>query len=436
MRRIGVGLVNESQSTGSYGVNRPLGFLRDVSGPVLVFALGIVLLEIPDHVLGSARGMWWATLLAWKLGPFGEFPIPFDFGVFAGTGFEYGSFTEMLPAMDGVLLLIGSTLTAIHFGIFVCTLSAYRRFGWPQYISDVDDRLIRRELWKKSVRRAWWVLPLLATIANSWSWFSYGQAYAQYRTVSVEWPFQIAILVLGAMTYATINARTIVAAVRAAVPVDGIRCQQCGYLLRGLAGPTCPECGIDYVPAASLRFELGRNYDRLRRWAVMIGFPLVGLMVVKMPVLQPTIVSMLPRRFVMRYVPGVLQPPAGAWSAIRASIPLKPGDICILRHNRALICIWLPLRKGPPTEARWWSWTTFDDWGRTPDKSGSVAISQTTYTGMIQVAGCPISILPAGWQYQWWVWITRFDPDWRAEVVLIGDAPEPLKKLAARETTK
>ncbi len=428
--------MSELQSTGSREVNRPLGFLRNVSGPVLVLSLGIVLCQIPDHVLSSARGMWWATLLAWKLGPFGQFPVPFDFGVFAGTGFEYGGFVEALPAIVAVLLLFSSILAAIHFGIFVCTLSAYRHFGWPKYLSDVDDRLDRLALWKTAVRRAWWVLPLFATIAGLWSWFSYGQAYAQYRTVSVDWPFQLAMLVLAAMTYATINAWTIAAAVRAEIREDGVRCQRCGYLVRGLSGSICPECGSGFASTIPPRFELGRAHFRLRRWVVMLGLPLFGLLVVTMPVLQPEMVSMLPRPFVMRYVPPVWHPPAWTWSALRASIPLKSDGICILRRDRAVICIWLPPQKRPPSTVWWWSWNNFEDWAEAADESGSVAISQTSYSGTIQLAACPVSIGPAGWQYRWWVWITRFDPTWHAEVVSMDDVPENLKELLAKVPKK
>ena len=46
--------------------------------------------------------------------------------------------------------------------------------------------------------------------------------------------------------------------------VDGLPCPGCGYLLRGLRSPECPECGIDY--RAALRNPPPSSWTRLHEY--------------------------------------------------------------------------------------------------------------------------------------------------------------------------
>ena len=65
--------------------------------------------------------------------------------------------------------------------------------------------------------------------------------------------------------------------------VDGLPCPGCGYLLKGLRSPECPECGIDYraalrkpPPSASTRLHEYWNDHAWLRCTVFIPLCVFG----------------------------------------------------------------------------------------------------------------------------------------------------------------
>ena len=57
---------------------------------------------------------------------------------------------------------------------------------------------------------------------------------------------------------------------RVLVP-DEARCLRCGYRLRGLSAPVCPECGGEFDPQDLSTFDHDPRGRRRRRWAVRLG---------------------------------------------------------------------------------------------------------------------------------------------------------------------
>ncbi|MHC4698460.1 MAG: hypothetical protein ACYTFA_17140 [Planctomycetota bacterium] len=52
---------------------------------------------------------------------------------------------------------------------------------------------------------------------------------------------------------------------------DAARCKTCGYALRGLCDPRCPECGGPFDPNDSTTYAVGRPKPVLdHRWTVVV----------------------------------------------------------------------------------------------------------------------------------------------------------------------
>ena len=64
----------------------------------------------------------------------------------------------------------------------------------------------------------------------------------------------------------------------AAPTVDKGRCDQCGYLLKGLPGRgTCPECGSEYTPESAAHLK---PWPSVMMICLRLGWPLAGLLLV------------------------------------------------------------------------------------------------------------------------------------------------------------
>lgn len=56
---------------------------------------------------------------------------------------------------------------------------------------------------------------------------------------------------------------------------DAGTCARCGYPLRGLARPVCPECGLEFHPDVAGTFQYGPRPSRARPVVARIAFALL-----------------------------------------------------------------------------------------------------------------------------------------------------------------
>jgi len=94
-----------------------------------------------------------------------------------------------------------------------------------------------------------------------------------WTPVTWFWPEWTAPLVLGFMLYALVRLRR---NLRIPSVVGEAQCRRCGYLLRGLTGDRCPECGTPLTPANRV-IGKARGPMVARHFAFVIGLPLLWL---------------------------------------------------------------------------------------------------------------------------------------------------------------
>ncbi|HKQ49095.1 MAG TPA: hypothetical protein VJZ71_13575 [Phycisphaerae bacterium] len=409
-------------------------FLRHFHVPLIVFGGGFLASELPDFFFSSARGYWYATLLAWRLGPWSRFPIPFDSSVFEGTGINMGeSWVGGVGLALVAMFTMGLILSGLHACLFFSTFAIYRRFGWPPYLGDIRERLSSAQLWKTAIRRSWWVLPLFGTIGSVWSWFSYGQAYAQMPLSFTALLLNFALLALAVLSFLRIAKTTLVTSVQASLLSDELRCVRCSYMLRGLPGSICPECGSKIVSESPPRFGILRFHSRKLARIARFAWLLTVTLVVFLPTLELALLTVLPFRIGTR-LPLSLQ--SLLWVRSPYECPVKPGTFCILRRDQEVAAFWIAPRKGLPSDLHWWYWEDLGNWGQnSPNMKGSIKINQMTPL-RFTMGPCAASISFSMWQYQWWEWLLPVAAGWRVEVVPSESAPLQLRVLRDLAETK
>lgn len=414
--------LNRVNENGSRAVNRPLVFVRSLVVPVLVFGLGVSSIEAMNRIIWSMRGVWWATVMAWRIGPWGRFPMPFDIRAFERARDSDDYSVEKVLIVISAYFLFGLILCVGHWCVFGVTFLIYRRFGWPGYLADLGDRIARIQVWQSAVRRGWWVLPAFGFARVAWEWIDLGQSYSLYRWAFTGLPFDYAMLCLGAATYARISGGAIIAAVRSEVRADEVRCCHCGYLLRGLSESKCPECGRAAIGTVPPRFELGRGRRRGRRAAAWIA---VSSLTLTMPAWVPALVTALPLRVARQLPPPIQQ--SAYWPDW--SVPLRIGAICTIRDQAQTGVLWVRQSDGPRFELHWWRWNECGFWDRAPDSSGVATIAAVGGTEPIQIGGLSIAATLTRWARQSWITLSTGHPNWDVTVQMPEDAPAELRRL-------
>jgi len=107
-----------------------------------------------------------------------------------------------------------------------------------------------------SRRRIPWrnaALPMILEIATAWVGHGLG-----WVTLPTNWPrfFAITQVMTNGMLISIATALVLLWLIQLRwTPTDGPYCQQCDYMLIGVSGERCPECGKSFDPAHIARFD-------------------------------------------------------------------------------------------------------------------------------------------------------------------------------------
>ena len=207
-----------------------------------------------------------------------------------------------------------------------------------------------------------------------------------------------------------ISAAVLRRSVRREIPSGGIRCIQCTYLLRGLTGSRCPECGLRLQHSRPARFELRplrSRAGRVTKRAIAIAL-LTAL--VFLPVLAPCLPFELQKRIPLYG--------SNHWHFELPSanlIPLCDGRVYLIRSLNAVgAIVWNS--KLSSAKYQWLTayWSDADNWRRAaPD-----VISQQPLQPNVEVGPWRfqyVNLSPAG------VWLCHRLEECEVTVVDVSD---------------
>lgn len=329
---------------------------KTIVGVVLAYLLAALASGLVIHTLSLPVVQRGLSRLFWSCSPLRACAYPFDHESGAFRLSLSDELTTVILLVGGLLVFIAAAQT-IMFGV---ALTLYARFGWPPYWKEVGPRLDQLALLARSAWRGWWVWPvglllwcLLATADRVF----FGAGYSIADTSSGYGTVYFATLWL---IYLLMSARVLRTAVVAALGPDDLRCLGCGYLLRGLVGPRCPECGGDASqPQASRFFRLclwrGRRAGRpgwLRR---ALPFTIVAALLL-VPVWLPRILAQLPPPW-LAYFPASIRPSYAFLNRTPLGYPIRLNSVCLLRHNNAVGVIQLASRQAFRADYRALRWS-------------------------------------------------------------------------------
>lgn len=221
-------------------------------------AIASALLFVVEHPVVRFTGV----RLCWRLGPWPNFPLPYDRSQWLAS--EWPTSDEILPLFAITVLFQFLAITALHGFTFLIVVGCHTWFGWPPYWSEARSLIDLGKIWAESARRSWWIWPAALAVWTVWSFIEQGSSHAGFHLVNTAWPFflaNLAVVVLGFARRFTSLLRSHVVAV---VGPDVRRCFGCGYSLRGLSELRCPECGRREAPGSSPTFGLRANRGRWR----------------------------------------------------------------------------------------------------------------------------------------------------------------------------
>jgi hypothetical protein len=337
---------------------------------------------------------------------------------------DWADWNRIVMGIAVFFFLAAIAITAVHGFLFVLSFGIHRRFGWPPYLRDISERICRLEIWETSIRRSWWAIPLFMLIFVLWQWYCRGGAYVNRASHEEYQDFLTALWALPVIIGWRIIGQVIAEAVQSSLHVDEARCLKCTYMLRGLTGSVCPECGEQIVISSPIPYYLGRRLRfRCRKNSGLAWFSFI--------ILFSTSPGWAP--FVLSHVPpeafGILP---SRWTEARLNreslCPIKLDSFCILRGNNGVIVYWAPHGKPLPSHTFWWYWSCPDGWNvRQPDRAVTLEIP------VHGNAECPF---PQGQFVVLWNklqgngWTEFYNVDCEAEVIPRESAPDALKKLA------
>lgn len=350
--------------------------------------------------------------LGWRLGPWPDFPFPYNFDFAAAGSFPWSIF---LPVAVTSVLGLTLAVAAVHGFVFLIVVLLHAWLGWPRYWQDVRSAVKLRFAWATSARRSWWIWPAAQIVWLLWDQLAVGFVFAFYPIINTRFPFLTANLAAVALGYAYVSSGVVREHVVRVIGPDQLRCPGCGYLLRGLESHRCPECGHEI--SRNVRPIFCFKWQRFGRWKLtsrLTGLILL-LMLLAAPLAVPMILVNLPRSW-LQSAPSVIVP----WQVLTPpnpdAFPIRLDAVCVIRHEGALAVI--RFSQELPRRGRYevGFWPDADAFGREPPES--------THAGKITSGGGPD--LPVGpWPFRYglvgenMVWLFRPDGTYHVEAFRI-----------------
>ncbi len=299
--------------------------------------------------LENSHMRWISVQFHWMLGRWAEFPIPFDRDDLGGVA----PATDWNDILMGIVLsgalatLVPGTLYSLTFAL---VFALFARLGWPPYWTDVRPRLDLVRLWADGSRAAFWAAPICAFALSIVEWFEWGQQYTFCGVIHTSTASVAAYLIAALLLYGRPVGRVIHIAVAESVLPEELRCLRCGYPLRGLIDPRCPECGSGFEPAGVVPFGLGRRRVARSRQAGKFRRIALLLTLFTTPASFPALVQHLPIR-----VSVVLRPWAGSWSPRYPATwyPLRLNCVYEVRGKQGVTVIQFYRPQGLSPHYRW-----------------------------------------------------------------------------------
>ena len=316
-----------------------LATMACVAGGAL-YTLAQCMLDLPGLDGLYARLAWWLT-------PWGAQASTIEADLHVRFSIGLGKWqTGPLDFAIGAMIA-GMVLLAAHCATFVVVALLYAKFGRPSYWPDVGSGSILWSAWGWSAFVACWLLPAAGAIWTVWIKLVETLAWVNYPLIDTGRGYlaaNFAAVILGlAFVAGAVLRRHVVAAVTA----DSLRCQTCGYLLRGLPEPRCPECGRGTMPQARPAFGLlgaPSSRWRLAKWTAQLAIPFALLCA---PPAVPTVLLQLPT-FLQERLPTATQATLKRLSKDPDLIPVRRNTLCLVRRDGALGVVRLRFRPG------WW----------------------------------------------------------------------------------
>ncbi len=320
---------------------QPVG-KQSTSGHVYLSTTGFYLLAAAIHfvliAVSQMPGVHVAFLrLGWRLGPWRSFPFPYDFSNDVSQPFFPESMAVAALVVTMVLGL-ACVVAALHSLTFAVVVGTHAWFGWPEYWKDVRSRISLGAIWATSARRGWWAWPVGQFVWLLLDQIGWGYRYACYPIINNGPPQHAANIVAVGLVFGAVAARVLRSSVRKAVGPDDLRCGRCGYLLRGLETPRCPECGYESNCAGKPEYRLRwQPLGRSRAIRNLVSAVFVAALLLA-PVWLPLGLMRLPRNW-LRYVPAAICPP---WQVLNHNpnmYPISLDAVCFIRHNGSIALI-------------------------------------------------------------------------------------------------
>ncbi|MBN1491242.1 MAG: hypothetical protein JXA69_15120 [Phycisphaerae bacterium] len=369
--------------------------------------------------------------LAWQLSPYGSLPFPYDIpnGGWGLIPEEPGSSLAILAAFTLAMTLV---VAATHSLVFAIAVGAHAWLGWPSYWRDVRPRLGLQSLWAASARRTWWAWPAGQCVWLFLLQIDSSSVYDSYLVIDASDPFLAANIAAIALMMGLMTGHTVRQAIVGAVGPDDCRCNYCGYLLRGLETPRCPECGHVNPPHGdtAYRLRLPRLGLRTRTRTALASFLIAAILL--SPLLLPTVLTHLPRPW-KRYVPQALRSTGYDYTPDPDRFPIRLDAICVIRHDGAIVVVDLTHTRTRIAAYRALYWSDAQTFGPAtpPDRTFAGTINTLTDTARPTTIG-PWPIWPR-WGNETMFWLMRPDNTYSIEAYERDRLPEELQWINRSE---
>jgi hypothetical protein len=344
--------------------------------------------------------------LSWRLGPYSSFPWPYDFSEYLSGPFGWGGFIFLI-LLSTVLFAMVSTI--VHAAAFGLTAVVHQKWGWPQYWGMVRARLDRSRAWVLSLKRAWWLGPLFLSVYVVIDYVTHGLQYAFYPLLDPDSLLLVAPVGAAVLAVFFISNPILRVAIADLVSADDLRCQRCGYLLRGLEIPRCPECGHDNSVVGPPPYGIGLRWvpgwlgSRIFRLIVLAGLTLA-------PVWVPAVVAGLPLSIVQHLPQGIA--PRWQLAPNPDSFPIWLDSVCVIRQGQAIAVVRFPKDGSYRRRYTAWYWAKATELGRPPD---------ATATGKLGISYLQLDLPIGPWTLQYHTpdqgmfWLTRPNASYAVE---------------------